>query len=81
MRRKSIWRTLLEAGAKPAGITAFDSLTLEAGVPLFGKDMTSAVNPMQAGLEEKAVDFDKGCYIGQGGHRQDQVSGQINRAS
>ncbi len=74
-----LWRTLLEAGAKPAGIAAFESLTLEAGVPLFGKDMTSAVNPMQAGLEEKAIDFQKGCYIGQEVIAKIKYLGQVNR--
>jgi len=52
---------------------------LEAGVPLFGKDMTSAVNPMQAGLEEKAIDFEKGCYIGQEVIAKIKYLGQVNR--
>ena len=76
---ESLWRTLLDAGAKPAGIASFESLTLEAGVPLFGKDMTSAVNPMQAGLEEKAIDFEKGCYIGQEVIAKIKYLGQVNR--
>ena len=74
-----LWRTLLDAGAKPAGIASFESLTLEAGVPLFGKDMTSAVNPMQAGLETKAIDFEKGCYIGQEVIAKIKYLGQVNR--
>ena len=74
-----VWRALLDAGAKPAGVAAFESLTLEAGVPLFGKDMTPAVNPMQAGLEEKAIDFDKGCYIGQEVIAKIKYLGQVNR--
>ena len=74
-----LWRTLLAAGARPAGVAAFESLTLEAGVPLFGKDMTSAVNPMQAGLEEKAIDFEKGCYIGQEVIAKIKYLGQVNR--
>ena len=75
----SVWRSLSDAGAKPAGVAAFESLTLEAGVPLFGKDMTSAVNPMQAGLEEKAIDFEKGCYIGQEVIAKIKYLGQVNR--
>ena len=76
---ESVWRALSDAGAKPAGVAAFESLTLEAGVPLFGKDMTSDVNPMQAGLEEKAIDFDKGCYIGQEVIAKIKYLGQVNR--
>ncbi len=75
----SAWHALSDAGAKPAGVAAFESLTLEAGVPLFGKDMTSAVNPMQAGLEEKAIDFEKGCYIGQEVIAKIKYLGQVNR--
>lgn len=75
----SAWCALSDAGANPAGVAAFESLTLEAGVPLFGKDMTSAVNPMQAGLEEKAIDFEKGCYIGQEVIAKIKYLGQVNR--
>ncbi len=76
---EALWRALSEAGAKPAGLAALESLTLEAGVPLFGKDMTSSVNPMQAGLEEKAIDFEKGCYIGQEVIAKIKYLGQVNR--
>ena len=76
---ESVWRGILDAGAKPAGVAALDSLTLEAGVPVFGKDMTSAVNPMQAGLGEKAIDFEKGCYIGQEVIAKIKYLGQVNR--
>ncbi len=76
---ESLWRSLSSAGAKPAGLAALESLTMEAGVPLFGKDMTSAVNPMQAGLEEKAIDFEKGCYIGQEVIAKIKYLGQVNR--
>ena len=78
-KAESLWRALSDAGAKPGGVAALESLTLEAGVPLFGKDMTSAVNPMQAGLEEKAIDFDKGCYIGQEVIAKIKYLGQVNR--
>ncbi len=74
-----VWRALSDAGAKPAGVATLESLTLEAGVALFGKDMTPAVNPMQAGLEEKAIDFEKGCYIGQEVIAKIKYLGQVNR--
>ena len=76
---EATWGSLSSAGAKPAGLAALESLTLEAGVPLFGKDMTSAVNPMQAGLEDKAIDFEKGCYIGQEVIAKIKYLGQVNR--
>lgn len=74
-----LWKRLTEAGAAPAGLTAFESLSLEAGVPLFGKDMDDNVNPMQAGLEERAIDFSKGCYVGQEVIAKIKYLGQVNR--
>ncbi len=76
---ESVWQSLLHGGANQAGVSAFESLTLEAGTPLFGKDLTSAVNPMQAGLEEKAIDFEKGCYIGQEVIAKIKYLGRVNR--
>ena len=77
-RSEAIWKTLTGSGAMPAGLTAFDTLTLEAGAPLFGVDMDSSINPMQAGLETKAIDFEKGCYIGQEVIAKIKYLGQIN---
>lgn len=76
---ESLWDALSEAGATPAGLTAFETLTLEAGTPLFGLDMNSNINPMQAGLETTAIDFEKGCYIGQEVIAKIKYLGQVNR--
>ncbi|MEE9240601.1 MAG: glycine cleavage T C-terminal barrel domain-containing protein, partial [bacterium] len=46
---------------------------------LFGKDMDANVNPMQAGLETRAIDFEKGCYIGQEVIAKIKYLGQVNR--
>jgi folate-binding protein YgfZ len=76
---ENLWDGLIEAGATPAGLTAFETLTLEAGTPLFGPDMNSNINPMQAGLETTAIDFNKGCYIGQEVIAKIKYLGQVNR--
>jgi folate-binding protein YgfZ len=52
------------AGATLAGIEAWDLLRLEAGVPAYDKELSERFNPLEAGLIE-AIDFAKGCYIGQ----------------
>jgi aminomethyltransferase len=41
---------LLEAGVKPAGLGARDTLRLEAGLNLYGQDMDEAVTPYEAAL-------------------------------
>ncbi len=46
----AMWNALLQAGVKPAGLGARDTLRLEAGMNLYGQDMDESVNPLDAGL-------------------------------
>jgi len=60
---------LLEAlrarGAVPVGEAAAECLRIEAGRPRYGIDLDDTVIPQEAGLNERAVSFTKGCYVGQ----------------
>jgi aminomethyltransferase len=47
---EGMWRTLVAAGARPAGLGARDTLRLEAGMNLYGQDMDENVSPLDAGL-------------------------------
>ena len=49
-RAESAWNALLDAGVKPAGLGARDTLRLEAGMPLYGQDMDEQTSPLAAGL-------------------------------
>lgn len=44
------WQALLEAGARPCGLGARDTLRLEAGLNLFGQEMDERVTPYECGL-------------------------------
>jgi aminomethyltransferase len=44
------WQRLLEAGIKPCGLGARDTLRLEAGMNLYGQDMDESISPYEAGL-------------------------------
>jgi glycine cleavage system T protein (aminomethyltransferase) len=44
------WRTVLDAGAVPAGLGARDTLRLEAALPLHGHELGPGITPLQAGL-------------------------------
>jgi aminomethyltransferase len=44
------WRTLQDAGVRPCGLGARDTLRLEAGMNLYGQDMDEAVTPLESGL-------------------------------
>ncbi len=46
----TFWNRLIEAGAKPCGLGARDTLRLEAGMNLYGSDMDENVSPLEAGL-------------------------------
>lgn len=56
---------LLEAGAMTAGRDTVETLRIEAGRPRFGVDMTTDTIPLEAGIEDRAISFTKGCYVGQ----------------
>jgi tRNA-modifying protein YgfZ len=56
---------LRERGAVVAGLDAYEAARIEAGVPRFGSDITHENFPAEAGILERAVSFEKGCYPGQ----------------
>jgi len=59
-------RTALERhGALPVSETAVECLRIERGQPRYGVDLDDTVIPQEAGLNERAVSFTKGCYVGQ----------------
>jgi aminomethyltransferase len=58
-----LWQQLLDAGVKPAGLGARDTLRLEAGMNLYGLDMDESVTPLAANMawtiswDDEARDF------------------------
>lgn len=46
----AVWQELVAAGATPAGLGARDTLRLEAAMPLYGHELSEAIDPFQAGL-------------------------------
>jgi folate-binding protein YgfZ len=56
---------LLERGAERVSEEACEILRIERGRPRFGHDMSEENFPGELGLEERAVSFTKGCYVGQ----------------
>lgn len=56
---------LTEAGAVEVSPGAVEILRIEAGTPRFGAEMDSSTMPAEAGIVAAAVNFEKGCYIGQ----------------
>jgi len=56
---------LRERGAAPVSEEAAECLRIERGRPRFGIDLDESVIPQEAGLNERAISFTKGCYVGQ----------------
>lgn len=73
----ALWDALLTAGEPfglvPAGLAARDTLRLEAGMPLYGHELSRDVVPAQAGLA-RAVALDKDDFVGKGGLVADTAS-------
>ncbi len=63
-----LWDTTLTKGrvfgAQPVGLTALNTLRIEAGIPRYGAELDDSIFPQEAELEG-AISFEKGCYIGQ----------------
>jgi folate-binding protein YgfZ len=56
---------LLAAGAVAVCDEAADCIRIESGRPRYGVDLDETVIPQEALLNERAVSFTKGCYVGQ----------------
>ena len=57
--------TLLAAGAVEVTEAAAELVRVESGRPRYGVDVDDNTIPQEAGLNERAVSFTKGCYVGQ----------------
>ena len=66
-KAEKLWKKILEAGKefglKPCGLGARDILRLEAGLPLYGHELSEEITPLEAGLE-KYVSYAKEEFIG-----------------
>jgi folate-binding protein YgfZ len=46
-------------------LDTFEVIRIERGVPKFLADMNEDTIPLEAGIEDRAISFTKGCYVGQ----------------
>jgi len=59
-----LWDALVKAGARPTGTTALDLFRISRGIPQFGVDIRERDLPQETG-QKRALNFTKGCYLGQ----------------
>jgi folate-binding protein YgfZ len=71
---------VLDAELEPTvGDDELDVLRIRAGTPRFGREIDDRVLPAEAGLDRRAVDFEKGCYPGQEPIARQHYRGRVNR--
>jgi folate-binding protein YgfZ len=66
-------------GGRAVGWNAFETARIEAGIPRYGVDMDETCIPLEAGLEARAIVYNKGCYIGQEVINRIHSVGHVNR--
>jgi len=70
---------LIDAGAQPVAEAAAEIARVEAGRPRVGREIDAATMPQEAGINDRAVSFTKGCYIGQETVARLHYKGKPNR--
>jgi folate-binding protein YgfZ len=73
------WNHLTEGGAKPAGLATEEVLRVEAGTPVYGKDVTENNLAPEVGRTAQAISYTKGCYLGQEPIVRLRDLGHVNR--
>jgi tRNA-modifying protein YgfZ len=53
------------AGLPEVNLDTFEVIRIERGEPRFLADMDEDTIPLEAGIEQRAISFTKGCYVGQ----------------
>ncbi len=60
----ALWQRLVTAGAVPCGTEALEALRILSGVPRYGADIHDKSLAQETG-QTRALNFNKGCYLGQ----------------
>ncbi|HHI77596.1 MAG TPA: glycine cleavage system aminomethyltransferase GcvT [Gammaproteobacteria bacterium] len=76
---EALWRALAEAGVRPCGLGARDTLRLEAGMNLYGQDMDETVSPLASGLAWTVAMKNERDFIGRPALEAERAAGGIPR--
>jgi folate-binding protein YgfZ len=58
---------------------AAEVMRIEQGIPRWGRELTEEIIPIEANLEQRTIDYQKGCYIGQEVISRMKMSGQTSK--
>jgi folate-binding protein YgfZ len=76
---KALWDGLLAAGATPIGFEALEMHRVISGVPLYGVDIRERDLPQET-EQARALNFSKGCYVGQEIVERIRSRGSVHRS-
>jgi folate-binding protein YgfZ len=74
----AVWETLQAAGATPCGLEAVEALRVFEATPLYGIDLNDRDLPQET-VQMRALNFSKGCYLGQEIVERIRSRGKVNR--
>jgi folate-binding protein YgfZ len=74
----AVWETLQAAGANPCGSDAMEALRVLEGTPLYGVDLNDRDLPQET-AQTRALNFSKGCYLGQEIVERIRSRGKVHR--
>lgn len=73
------WQALNSVGAKAAGLIAFEAIRIKERFPKIGIDLSNSNMAPEAGRNETAICYTKGCYLGQEPIARLDAMGHVNR--
>jgi folate-binding protein YgfZ len=73
-----LWNMLVQGGAQPVGAEALELWRVVRGIPQYGADIRDRDLPQETG-QTQALNFTKGCYIGQEIVERIRSRGQVHR--
>lgn len=78
-RRNDVLSSLEGQGLRRASEEQLEAIRIANGVPRWGRDMDEKTLPQEAGIDEVAVHYEKGCYLGQEAMAKIHFRGKVNR--
>jgi folate-binding protein YgfZ len=72
-------RSILAVDYRAMDESEWDVLRIENGIPRWGRELTPEIIPPEASVQKRAINYEKGCYIGQEVISRMKMSGQTRQ--